>query len=183
MWDALQGLQNQSSLSLLWGKQNLYRLVSTISVFQSILSGRKVPWKNDLENGPFSLFFHNLTIFENLSTHLTKISVMKFLKPKTEMFTSSFFCADRHEIFYIGNIQPYMVQKCPRKWAVFLFFIVSWVLQSLNMFGKNLYDEDLETKDLISIFSWFFFMQIVVRWFLFAISYCFLWVNSLENGK
>ena len=42
---------------------------------------------------------------------------------------SLFFHADHHEMILIYHILLFLAAKWPRKWAIFLFFIISWFLK------------------------------------------------------
>jgi len=85
--------------------------------------------KKAYKMGNFHIF-HKFIIFENLSTCFAKICAMKFQKSKIwDVHFFSFFHADRHEIFFISHIQMFLVEKWPRKWAIFLFFVISWFLK------------------------------------------------------
>ena len=80
--------------------------------------------------------------------------VFKIKNPRCTF--SSIFHADPQEIFFVWYFRPFLVENCPRKWAIFIFFIISCFLKSLNMFGKNLCDELSKIKNPKCTFFLFF---------------------------
>ena len=69
--------------------------------------------------------FHNFIIFEKLSICLAKDLCEKVSKIKNmRCMFPSFFHADCHDIFFVCHMQPYLVRNWPRKWVIFIFFII-----------------------------------------------------------
>ena len=48
--------------------------------------------------------------------------VSKIKNPRCSF--SSIFHADPQEIFFVWHFQPFLVENWPRKWAIFIFFII-----------------------------------------------------------
>ena len=95
---------------------------------------------------------------------LAKFSMMKFQKQNNLRCTfSSFFHADRHEIFCISHIQMFLVEKWSRKWPIFLFFIISWFLK--------IFHEILICHIQLFLLEnwprkWAIFLFFIISWFL-----------------
>ena len=70
-----------------------------------------------------SFFFHQFWKSLNLFWKDLCNEVLKIENLRCTFF--SFFHVDRHEIFFISHIQMFLVEKWPRKWAIFIFFIIS----------------------------------------------------------
>ena len=96
---------------------------------------------------------------------------------------SLFFHADRHEIFFVCNILPFLMENWPRKWAIFIFFIISWYLKISQYVLHKSGWRNFQNKKIWDVHLLCFSMLILMRYFLFAISYCFWWKIDLENGQ
>ena len=107
--------------------------------------------------------------------------VSKIKNPRCSF--SSIFHADPQEIFFVWHFQPFLVENWPRKWAIFIFFIISWYLKiSQYVLHKSVW-RNFQNKKIWDVHLLCFSMLILMRYFLFAISYCFWWKIDLENGQ
>ena len=95
-------------------------------------------------------FYDFRTMFpKNLCDEVSKIK-----NPKCTF--SSIFHADPQEIFFVWHFQPFLVENWPRKWAIFIFFIILWYLKiSQYVFHKSVW-QSFQNKNLRCTFSLFF---------------------------
>ena len=116
-------------------------------------------------------------IFENLPTCLAKISVMKFEQIKNLRCTFSlFFHAYCHEIFFTCYIRLFLVENWPRKWSIFMFLIISWLLKiSQHVSQKSLWWSFKNKKSEMYIF---FVFPCLSSWDIFV---CNILLFLMEN--
>ena len=113
--------------------------VENYGLEQTNIFTRPKIWKSFLKVMHFCKTVWEISDFFNIS-HILNFWKMLFrsLKKVCDEFSkiknlrcrfSLFFHADRHEITLICHILLFLGEKWPRKWAIFLFFIISWFLK------------------------------------------------------